>query len=94
MAQVDLDAGGPAEAFERLAELQEEIYTARLTRPALLAGGPSPLPELPLQYADHALWQRLHLAGETLADARTGNRDAPRSRRRLSRNRDRSQRRR
>ena len=34
---------------------------------ALAAGRPSPLPELPLQYADHALWQRLHLAGEPLA---------------------------
>jgi amino acid adenylation domain-containing protein len=34
---------------------------------AFAAGRPSPLPELPLQYADHALWQRLHLAGEPLA---------------------------
>ena len=34
---------------------------------AFAAGRPSPLPELPLQYTDHALWQRLHLAGETLA---------------------------
>jgi amino acid adenylation domain-containing protein len=34
---------------------------------AFAAGRPSPLPELPLQYADHALWQRLHLAGDTLA---------------------------
>jgi amino acid adenylation domain-containing protein len=33
---------------------------------AFAAGRPSPLPELPLQYADHALWQRLHLAGDTL----------------------------
>ena len=34
---------------------------------AFAAGRPSPLPELPLQYADHALWQRLHFAGEPLA---------------------------
>jgi amino acid adenylation domain-containing protein len=34
---------------------------------AFAAGRPSPLPELPLQYADDALWQRLHLAGDTLA---------------------------
>jgi amino acid adenylation domain-containing protein len=34
---------------------------------AFAAGRPSPLPEPPLQYADHALWQRLHLAGETVA---------------------------
>jgi amino acid adenylation domain-containing protein len=34
---------------------------------AFAAGRPSPLPELPLQYADHALWSRLHLAGDTLA---------------------------
>jgi amino acid adenylation domain-containing protein len=34
---------------------------------AFAAGRPSPLPELPCQYADHALRQRLHLAGEALA---------------------------
>ena len=34
--------------------------------PALLAGRPSPLPELPVQYADFALWQREWLRGEAL----------------------------
>jgi amino acid adenylation domain-containing protein len=34
---------------------------------AFLSGRPSPLPELPIQYADFALWQREHLDGEALA---------------------------
>jgi putative pyridoxal-dependent aspartate 1-decarboxylase len=33
---------------------------------AFLAGKPSPLPELSIQYADFALWQRNYLQGETL----------------------------
>jgi amino acid adenylation domain-containing protein len=37
---------------------------------AFSAGRPSPLPELAVQYADFALWQRRHLAGEPLAAAR------------------------
>jgi amino acid adenylation domain-containing protein len=34
---------------------------------ALAAGRPSPLPDLPLQYADFAAWQRQWLQGEVLA---------------------------
>jgi amino acid adenylation domain-containing protein len=33
---------------------------------AFLRGQPSPLPELPIQYADFAVWQRERLQGETL----------------------------
>ncbi len=33
---------------------------------AFLAGRPSPLPELPIQYADYAVWQREWLQGEVL----------------------------
>src|SRR5215217_1019388 len=33
---------------------------------AYLAGRESPLPELPVQYADYAVWQREQLAGEVL----------------------------
>jgi amino acid adenylation domain-containing protein len=33
---------------------------------AFLAGKPSPLPELPIQYADYAVWQRDYLQGEVL----------------------------
>lgn len=35
---------------------------------ALTAGKPSPLPELPIQYPDFALWQRQWLQGEPLAE--------------------------
>jgi hypothetical protein len=35
---------------------------------AFAQGLPSPLPELPLQYADHAWWQRQHLQGEVLEE--------------------------
>jgi amino acid adenylation domain-containing protein/non-ribosomal peptide synthase protein (TIGR01720 family) len=35
---------------------------------AFKAGEPSPLPELPIQYADYAVWQREWLQGEVLED--------------------------
>ncbi|MFP5288963.1 MAG: amino acid adenylation domain-containing protein, partial [Thermoanaerobaculia bacterium] len=35
--------------------------------PALAEGRPSPLPKLPLQYADFAVWQRRWFSGEVLA---------------------------
>ena len=35
---------------------------------AFVAGGPSPLPELAVQYADYAVWQRAWLAGEVLEE--------------------------
>src|SRR4029453_9667646 len=34
--------------------------------PAYLSGAPSLLPELEIQYADFAVWQREHLQGEVL----------------------------
>src|SRR5207245_2797046 len=33
---------------------------------AFLEGKPSPLTELPLQYADYAIWQRQHMAGDRM----------------------------
>ncbi len=49
--------GGSVEVLER--ELAT-LYTA------FAAGQPSPLPELPVQYPDFAVWQRSWLAGEEL----------------------------
>jgi amino acid adenylation domain-containing protein len=36
---------------------------------ALVLGKPSPLPELPIQYTDFAVWQRQHFQGQALAVA-------------------------
>ncbi|HEU4325821.1 MAG TPA: condensation domain-containing protein, partial [Roseiflexaceae bacterium] len=38
----------------------EQLY------PSIAQGGPAALPDLPIQYADYALWQREQLRGETL----------------------------
>ena len=35
---------------------------------AFIQGEPSPLPELPIQYADFAVWQRQYLSGEILSN--------------------------
>lgn len=43
-----------------LARELSEIY------PAFARGEPSPLPEMPIQYIDFAVWQRTWLSGETL----------------------------
>ncbi len=40
--------------------------------PAFRAGRPSPLPELPLQYADFAVWQRGFLSGGPALEAQLG----------------------
>lgn len=45
-----------------------EVFLRELTvlYEAFLAGRPSPLPELPIQYVDFAVWQREWLQGEVL----------------------------
>ena len=44
--------------------LVREMVTAYLR--VLRRARPPPLPELPIQYADYAVWQRQHLQGEVL----------------------------
>ncbi|HEY0406879.1 MAG TPA: amino acid adenylation domain-containing protein, partial [Pyrinomonadaceae bacterium] len=46
-----------------LGVLERELWTLYESK---LAGEPSPLEELPIQYADYAAWQREHLQGEIL----------------------------
>ncbi len=48
----------------------EGVFIRELTGlyPAMAAGEPSPLPELPLQYAGYAQWQRERLAGGRLEE--------------------------
>ena len=50
-----------------MAVLDGELSTAYR---AFAAGLPSPLPELPIQYADFAVWQRERLQGEVLEGLR------------------------
>ncbi len=45
-----------------------ELYRAFAAGAADLVGAPRPLPELPVQYGDFAVWQRRWLAGEVLAE--------------------------
>ena len=47
--------------------LNRELITAYV---AFVAGHPMPLPELPIQYADYAVWQRQRLQGEVLEGLR------------------------
>ena len=47
--------------------LQVMIAEAQAAYGAFVAGRPSPLPPLPIQYRDFARWQRSWLGGETLA---------------------------
>ncbi|HEU0078865.1 MAG TPA: condensation domain-containing protein, partial [Longimicrobiaceae bacterium] len=42
------------------------LYELSVLYQAFAAGRPSPLPELPIQYADYAVWQREQLSGERL----------------------------
>ena len=44
------------------------IWELTCLYPALAVGRPSPLAELPIQYADYAIWQREWLSGNVLAD--------------------------
>jgi aryl carrier-like protein len=55
---INVDAWSMGVLVKELAVLYEAYST----------GSPSPLPELPIQYADFALWQRRWLQGEVLAE--------------------------
>jgi amino acid adenylation domain-containing protein/non-ribosomal peptide synthase protein (TIGR01720 family) len=55
---INVDAWSMGVLVKELAVLYEAFST----------GSPSPLPELPIQYADFALWQREWLQGELLAE--------------------------
>jgi hypothetical protein len=58
------------------------------TAGAFAAGAPSPLPDLPVQYADFVLWQRENLRGGEMESQLAFWRTAPRAQKGSSRARE------
>jgi surfactin family lipopeptide synthetase A len=54
--------------FDGVSLYQVFLPELRALYEAFSSGKPSPLPDLPIQYADFAVWQRLRLQGDILAD--------------------------